>query len=296
MKQWIDMLSRFLGLNKDDIGTVGHGTVDIKEITVAMIQTANRLPHELFTDFGIIIFDESHHLPANTCWDIAKRTKSKFIFGLSATQRREDGKELMLKGGVGDIIVNYTTSEMIQKGYLAKPTIIIEKVSPIPFSRRASYEEVYRDAVINNSERNDKIKAKAIEYHNQGKSVYIHVKRINHGKLLNSMIPGSVFIYGKDKLDYREVVINNFKNNGGVMISTLLGEGINIPKMDVLIFGTPYKSEIATRQVFGRVLRVTADKCRVTIVDFADKCNFLINHYNIRRKIYEGESEFEIKG
>jgi len=74
--------------NKNIIGQVGDGVIDLKPITIAMVQTASRLPRQLFTDYGLVIFDEAHHVSAETVYDIAKHIESEYCIGLSATPRR----------------------------------------------------------------------------------------------------------------------------------------------------------------------------------------------------------------
>jgi len=295
MIQWKRFIENIL--NYRDIGLIGHGEKDnIKPITVAMVHTAHKLPQELFENFAVSIYEECHHVPADTVYRLSMRTQSPYLYGLSATPRREDGKEPMLKGGIGPIIVNYTVSDMIRQGYLAKPYIDVTRVSSIPFPPRTKFEEVYRKAIVDNDERNDIIVQKVLEYNKTNKSIYVHVRRIRHGKILQRLIPGSVFLHGRDRLDYRKKVIDNFKNNGGVLISTLLGEGVDIPSMDVLVLACGGLSETFVRQTIGRVLRITAKKKKVIIVDIEDRSKFLYKHWLNRQRIYQSEPEFVYGG
>jgi len=288
---------------KCPIGIVGDGQADIKPITIAMIQSAGRLPKALFSDFGIAIFDEVHHLAAQTVFDIAKDTKSKYLIGLSATVRREDGKELMLQAGAGPISYNLSISELIRRKFLAKPHIHAIPVAPVLFSNRDNYHTVYERAIVYNTERNDNIVLKALELCDTG-PVYIHVKRIDHGQILVNLINNrllvkgltkAIFIDGSDKTEYRNQVLDKFRHNElPILISTLLGEGVDLPNMYGLILASGGLSRTQTIQVFGRLLRMSEHEI-VIFIDVADRCKYLYDHFLARVNFYQSEPEFELE-
>ncbi len=62
-------------------------------IDVAVIQSLVRkgIVDDVVSEYGHVIVDECHHLPAFSFEQIARRTKAKFITGLSATVTRKDG-------------------------------------------------------------------------------------------------------------------------------------------------------------------------------------------------------------
>jgi superfamily II DNA or RNA helicase len=285
------------------VGIVGDGQVDLKPITIAMVQSANRLHKSLFTEFGIVIFDETHHLSSDTYYDIAKDTKSRYLIGLSATIRREDGKELMLQAGAGPVSYNLSISELIRRKYLAKPHIHAIPVAPVMFSNRDNYHKVYEKAIVYNTERNDKIILKALELCDTG-PVYIHVKRIDHGEILVNLInhkllakglTKAVFIDGKDKSEYRNEILDKFRHNElPILISTLLGEGVDLPNMYGLILASGGLSRTQTIQVFGRLLRISEHDI-VVFVDVADRCKYLYEHFLARVNFYQSEPEFELE-
>jgi len=290
MGQWV---TSFETLLNHCPGRVGDGDANFGYITVAMVQTMSRLPKELLSEYEVTIFDECHHFPADSVYEIGMASHSPYIFGLSATPRREDGKELMLKGGIGPMIVTKTTSEMIYQGFLSKPTIYLVHMKPMGVER--DYAKAYRKAIVDNEHRNAVIRS-IVSKMELNKQIYIHVKHIRHGKVLAEMIPGSVFLCGSDKTEYRRETLDKFKSGElKILISTLLGEGVDIPNMDVLILACGGASETFVRQVIGRVLRITASKKEVTIYDFIDKVQFLYLHALKRIDVYKSEPQFVIK-
>jgi superfamily II DNA or RNA helicase len=293
--QWIKAMAKEYELPENFFGFVGDGRYSITPITLAMVQTASKLPSELFHGFGITIFDECHHVAAESIYDIARRCQSEYLLGLSATPYRADGKDKVLKGALGGFIVNLNVSDMIKDGYLSKPTFYLYQTEPKPYPRHMKYADVYRDYIVDNEERNAKIIKAAQYYRALGMSVYIHVKQIRHGEILHVAMPDSVWIHGRDKTDVRTKAIEDFAKNGGIMISTLLGEGVDVPGMNVLILGCGGQSAVFVRQLIGRVMRLTADKKSVTVIDFMDNARYLYDHAQERKALYESEPAFEVK-
>lgn len=292
--QWIEALSIMYHASPKSFGLVGWGILDMKPITIAMVQSSSRLPPEMFKNFGVTIFDECHHVSADSIYDLAEHSRSGRLYGLSATPYRADGKDMMLRGALGDFTIKLDVSDMVNAGYLACPTIYIVNVPPMTFPRKAKFADVYRQYIVDNGVRNKLIVDTVKHWAAKGKSVYVHVKQIRHGEFLHQALPGSFWIHGKHKLSVRQAAIDNFSRNGGVMISTLLGEGVDIPSMDALVLACGGLSEVFVRQLIGRVLRITADKKQVAIVDFNDLARHLAEHSEARQRIYASERAFKV--
>lgn len=289
--------------DKCPVGIVGDGQINIRQITVAMVQSVNRLPPELFNDFGIAIFDEVHHLGAKIFYEIASRTKTEYLFGLTATPWREDGKELMLEAGAGPIISHVTISDLIKRKYLAKPHIRAIRIPPMMFDRRDNYQTVYKKAIVYNTDRNEQIAIKAVEMSVYG-PVYIHVKRIDHGTILTNIInkkmvskgsPKAIFINGTDKTAHRNNVLDKFRiDELPILVSTLLGEGVDLPNMYGLILASGGLSKTYVIQVMGRLLRISENEI-VEFYDVADQCKYLHDHFIGRVSYYQAEPEFVLE-
>jgi superfamily II DNA or RNA helicase len=206
---------------------------------------------------------------------------------------------MLIWAGAGPICYNISTSDLIERGFLARPYIDYLEVDPIPIPRHMKYQEVYKKAIVNNEDRNTQIALKAIELAEKGKT-YIHVRQVAHGKLLAAMInellpvgyPKAEFIYGQDTTQTRQRVINSFrKKDLRIMISTLLGEGMDLPEMYALILASGGLSRTFVQQVFGRVLRGSVHK-EVEFIDVRDACTYLMDHFIERVRFYKSERAF----
>ncbi len=95
LEQWVAQLVMFLDIDEKEIGRIGgghrksNGTLD-----VAMIQSLVRRDaiDELVTQYGHVIVDECHHLPAVSFEKVLSAVKARYITGLTATPQRRDGR------------------------------------------------------------------------------------------------------------------------------------------------------------------------------------------------------------
>ncbi len=89
LQQWRAALSAALALDVEQIGLFGGGEKELKPITIITYDSAALYPREL-RNFGLLIFDECHHLPAPTYRLIAESAFTPLRLGLSATPERSD--------------------------------------------------------------------------------------------------------------------------------------------------------------------------------------------------------------
>lgn len=96
LKQWQKRLRAFLCLDKGAIGTIGGGkTRPTGQIDIAVMQSLSRQGevNSLVENYGHVIVDECHHVGAVSFDAILKRTKAKYVLGLTATPIRRDGQQ-----------------------------------------------------------------------------------------------------------------------------------------------------------------------------------------------------------
>ncbi|HID67654.1 MAG TPA: restriction endonuclease subunit R, partial [Roseibacterium sp.] len=94
LDQWVAQLALFLGLDAGEIGQIGGGRHKPNgRLDVAMIQSLVRKDRvdDLVANYGHIIVDECHHLPAVSFERVLAEVKARFITGLTATPQRRDG-------------------------------------------------------------------------------------------------------------------------------------------------------------------------------------------------------------
>ena len=92
----------------------------------------------------------------------------------------------MITASFGDRICDISASELIDKGYLVQPTIIIKNNTNCLWDG-TEYGTVYRTAIVENMFRNMMIVQDAIDYYNQHKNTLILVTQLKHGEIIQNM-------------------------------------------------------------------------------------------------------------
>src|SRR5262249_46631251 len=85
VRQWYDLLGSTFGV---PIGLVGGGEHDVKPITVTTYDSAHLHMEHLGARFGLVVFDECHHLPSSAYALAARACLAPFRLGLTATPER----------------------------------------------------------------------------------------------------------------------------------------------------------------------------------------------------------------
>jgi len=119
LQQWRTALASSLSLNADEIGIFGGGEKELKPITIITYDSAALYPREL-RRFGLLIFDECHHLPAPTYRLIAESAFTPMRLGLSATPERSDMAHTDLDRLIGPEVYRRSPVELTEGRYLAE--------------------------------------------------------------------------------------------------------------------------------------------------------------------------------
>ena len=104
----IDLLNQWYGelLVAFDVpvGLIGGGEYDIQPMTVTTYDSAYIHLERWGNRFGLIVFDECHHLPGPTYMAAAIGSIAPFRLGLTATLERADGQEVLLPELIGPVV------------------------------------------------------------------------------------------------------------------------------------------------------------------------------------------------
>jgi superfamily II DNA or RNA helicase len=98
VRQWFDLLRHTFDA---DVGIVGGGEHTVRPLTVTTYDSAYLHMEHLGARFGLVVFDECHHLPGASYRLAAEQCLAPFRLGLSATPERADGLESQLESLVG---------------------------------------------------------------------------------------------------------------------------------------------------------------------------------------------------
>jgi superfamily II DNA or RNA helicase len=286
LQQWRTALTSALSLEADEIGVFGGGEKELKPITIITYDSAALYPRELHR-FGMLIFDECHHLPAPTYRLIAEGAFTPLRLGLSATPERSDMAHADLEDLIGPEVYRYLaqyqeqridvalTSEdaaryaeqrRIYRSFLQRRRIIIR--SPEDFQQKLIYmsarDPEARTAMLAWREaRNIALNAPA---------KYGEIERILRRHTDDLIILFSEYNFVVDEIsrrfcipsityktptEERRTILERFRTGqySKLVTGRVLNEGVDVPdcRVAIIVSGNSTKREYIQR--LGRILR-----------------------------------------
>lgn len=272
------------------VGYFGGGKKKIKDITVGIAQSVNNHVEKFKeANLGLMIIDEVHHVPASTFFSIASELGHiGRIYGLTATDFRSDGKDVMITAGVGRVIIKRDLVWGINNGWLAKPYIIVRNIDTDGKDYKGDKLKNYKAHVLNCVEMNDRIISDCQKFIAAGKSVLCLVSEVAHGTIIAEQL-GIPLATGVDKKSTQYVKdLNDGKISGLVGTASKIGEGTDTKRVDVLVLANFVASKGPLWQNLGRGLRLYGDKTHVVILDYIPTgSNMLTRHAKQRIEYYK---------
>lgn len=145
VRQWSDQLREAFG---QPVGIVGGGEHSVLPLTVSTYDSAYLQMEHFGARFGLVVFDECHHLPSEAYAFAARACLAPYRLGLSATPERADGRHLDLEDLIGPLCYRLDVTALAGE-YLAEYDTEYIEVE-LSEEERAQYEEdraLYRSFV-----------------------------------------------------------------------------------------------------------------------------------------------------
>ena len=254
---------------------------------------------------GTLIIDEAHILGAQTVFDVATKIPAPNKYGFSASPWRDDGADLMIEGATGPVIYRVGTKDLVDGGFLVPPVFQvvstrgwwqpaawgqvcarcgaqrhkeptekgwrwIERCGECNSDRwRSEFQQAYTREIVENQVRNWRIAEMTRQL--DGPTLLL-VKQVKHGRLLRDMIPGAVFLSGKDKGHERLAAFNALRAGltETLVATTIADLGLDLPALRNLVLAAGGKSTTRHLQRIGRVARPYPGKPYARVIDFDD--------------------------
>ena len=230
-------------------------------------------------DYGMVIIDECHHVPAISFEQVLKGINAKYVYGLTATPIRKDGHQPIIFMYCGEIRHKgehkpSTESDAFERlliprftghrNFDAKEdnfTLLVEKLSK---------DEARNKLIIEDVENNLK----------EGRTPLVLTDRTDHVDLLlelcKSICPNVIKLVGnipaKEKKLQMERLNSIPSDEPLVIIATgkYIGEGFDFARLDTLMLTTPFSWKGRLNQYAGRLHRIYPEKKEVRIYDYID--------------------------
>lgn len=305
-KNWIEDLTKFLAINaelpeyktktgrvkkrKSIIGKLyaGHNSMT-GIIDVAIFSSLGKGDdiNPIIEQYGMVIMDECHHGAAQTVEDVIGLAKAKYVYGLTATPKREDGLEKKVFMQFGPIRFRYTAKERAEKQGIDH--FVYPRFTRLVSASDLKVTEANR-AVIECDSRNEQIIADVEKCVQNGRTPLVLTKYKEHADLLYQRLQGKAdHIYllqgggsrkAKDEMRLQMRSVPDEESVILVAIDKYIGEGFNYPRLDTMMLTMPAAAEGNIEQFAGRLHRDYETKTEVIIYDYVD------SHIRVLEKMY----------
>lgn len=279
------------------VGFYGGGKKRISDLTIGIAASVSKNIAEFQNaDLGSVILDETHHTPATTFFDISQGlAKSGKIFGLTATDYRSDGKDIMITAGCGPVLIRRDIKWGVENGWLAEPYFFVRCVNTTGRDYKDDKGKSYKEHVLNSELMKGQIRDDASKMMAAGKSVLILVDEVKHGVELSTNL-GIPFATGPDKKSQEYVdQLNAGLIPGLVGTDGKIGEGSDTQNVDVLILANFVASKGPVTQAVGRGLRKQGKKTKCIILDYIPMGSTMLSRHGFQRVEYYKEITDKVK-
>ena len=268
-RQWRDELLKRTTLNEDEIGEYSGSKKEIRPVTIATYQVMTKKKNGVYAhldlfdsyDWGLIIYDEVHLLPA-PIFRFTADIQSRRRLGLTATLVREDGMEGEVFSLIGPKRFDVPWKEIEAQGYIA-PAECIEVRVNLTETERLAYataepENRYRNCATTRTKR-DVVEALVAKH--VGDQVLVIGQYIDQLDELSEVL-GAPLIKGETPIKEREILFNKFRSGEVkcLVVSKVANFSIDLPDATIAIqVSGAFGSRQEEAQRLGRILRPKSD-------------------------------------
>jgi superfamily II DNA or RNA helicase len=297
--QWKEKLRTFLSIENADIGTIGGGKRKPSgRIDIALIQSLvrNGEVSDLVADYGHLIVDECHHLSAVSFELVARRSKARYVLGLSATVARKDGHHPIIFMQCGpvryrvDAKAQAATRSFSHKVRLRETgfNLLSDQAAQGPTQMTALYAALAQDEKRNNLIFDDVLKCL-----DAGRRPVILTERRDHLELLRARFAkftrNLVVLAGGMTTTERRAAEDGLKlpdTEERLVLATgrYLGEGFDEASLDTLFLTMPISWKGTLAQYVGRLHREHHAKREVIVYDYVDSGVLMLARMALKRQ------------
>lgn len=304
--QWLERIESFTGISKKEIGQFAGNKKQLgKQITVAMVQTLNKLENikELEDKFGLIIVDECHHMPAKMFRNAITKLNPYYLYGLTATPERKNNDEKLIFIYLGEIL--HTIEKSAQSGienskFNDSPEVFIKETKlEVPFKVKTDNAQLLYRILIFDSDRNKQIAEDIKKEVEKGLKCLVLTERKEHIEVLNYYLKKeyeTIELSGSLPEKQRKEKIKQIQDgNFQILLATgqLIGEGTDFHNLDCLFLVFPFAFQGKLTQYIGRVQRGSGKQNKV--YDYRDaKIDYLDRLFKKRLKYYQKNFDLKI--
>jgi len=269
----------------------GHNSVT-GIIDIVMISSLGKKGeiNQCVKDYGMVIMDECHHAGAQTSEEVLNEVNAKYVYGLTATPKRDDGQEQKIFMQFGPIRYRYTAKDRAKEQGIEH--FIYPRFTRLVHanSEKIKINEAYKEVIASNV-RNNQIVDDVVMCLENGRTPLVLTKVKNHAAYLYEqlkekadhifLLQGGRSTKERDKIRTLMNAVPESETMILVAIGQYIGEGFNYPRLDTMMLTMPISWSGNVEQYAGRLHRAYEGKKDVIIYDYVD------SHINVLGKMYQ---------
>lgn len=316
VSQTHEVLEGFFGKNYAEhlVGSRNWEKAFRKKVVLCTAATAGGLPAEFFKTRQMIVIDEWHHGAAKTYRDIFDNCDHVFFrYGMTGTFFRSGLDEMAMRALLSNVLYKITSLELLARGYLVPTHVVFIPVAGrvtnaeggyhIGHGRKGIHEHLYRQTLVAHVSR---------YLQATGRRVLVLVGTKAQGrdlkKLTQELVPQAPerarfksveLLTSETPRPIQKEILESFTAGQEVKVligTSLVGEGVDLPNTDALVYARGEKAEVTLTQNAFRVCTSAPGKAAAIIVDFADRQHRkLLEHAKQRLAIYHSEPIFKVE-
>lgn len=300
MNQWIKRLEEFLDIDeelpeyqtktgrtrkrKSLIGNLqgAHDTLT-GIVDVAMIRSLKKKDgfHPKLKEYAQVYFDECHHAASDSAIEVLQEINAKYVYGVTATPKRGDGKEKINEFLLGPIRYRFTAKDRAEEqniDHLVYPRFT-RTVKPHYLSKTPYGNDAF-ELIRNNDVRDEQIIRDVADCVQAGRTPVVLTKYVDHAEKLSERLKTCadrlILLTGANGTKARRAQVEELNkvddSDSLILVGTgsLLGEGFDFPRLDTLFMATPVSGENVVEQYVGRLNRDYDGKENVIVYDYVD--------------------------
>jgi len=285
MDQWIARLGAFLDLPASAIGRIGGGARRPGGIVdVGVIQSLVRKGEvdDMVADYGHLVVDECHHLPAVSFEAVAARARPKYVLGLSATVTRRDGHHPIVFMQCGPARFRTHARAEARRRPFRHRAVLHETAFRLPEEadgERPAIQRIYAALAVDGA-RNDMILDDVLAALEAGRSPLVLTERRDHADYLAGrlegfvrnvvLLRGGLGVRRRREIAERLEAIPDSEERVLVAVGRYVGEGFDDARLDALFLAMPVSWKGTLAQYAGRLHRLHPAKREVVVHDYVD--------------------------
>ena len=279
--QWRSRLAEHLDLDTVQVGQIGGGRDrPTGVVDVAMIQSlARRDDPAVFDNYGLVVVDECHHIPAVSFQACVQRARTRRWLGLTATPYRRDRLEGLIGFQCGPTRHEIKPAAVEGAELVRRELIVHHTTTEVDDDTAAHIQDVFA-ALVDDQQRTAQICADVHAAVNAGRTCLVLTQRTDHIDTIVTALAAlgdhALVLRGGLGVKARRAVTGALAQRdpdaGIVLVATgsYLGEGFDWPELDTLFLAFPLAFKGRVVQYVGRLLRSHAGKHHVELHDYVD--------------------------